>query len=87
MAAAGGALHYLQETQRGELLHLDSLHYYELDQSMLLDQSTVKNLELLESLYDGSRNGTLLQCLDETATGMGGTASQNLDAAAGNRPE
>ena len=32
VAAAGGALHYLQETQRGELLHLDSLHHYELDQ-------------------------------------------------------
>ena len=72
VAAAGGALHYLQETQRGELLHLDSLQFYELDQAMLLDQSTVKNLELLESLYDGSRNGTLLQCLDGTATGMGG---------------
>ncbi|MDE2756568.1 MAG: DNA mismatch repair protein MutS [Acidobacteriota bacterium] len=72
VAAAGGALHYLQETQRGELLHLDSLQFYELDQSMLLDQSTVRNLELLESLYDGSRNGTLLQCLDATATGMGG---------------
>ena len=76
VAAAGGALHYLQETQRGELLHLDSLHYYELDQSMLLDQSTVKNLELLESLYDGSRNGTLIQCLDETATGMGDGSSK-----------
>ncbi len=72
VAAAGGALHYLKETQRGDLLHLDRLNYYELDQSMLLDPSTVKNLELLESLFDGSRNGTLLQCLDETSTGMGG---------------
>ncbi len=72
VAAAGGALHYLKETQRGDLLHLDGLNYYELDQSMLLDQSTVKNLELLESLFDGSRNGTLLQCLDGTSTGMGG---------------
>ena len=72
ISAAGGALHYLKETQRGDLLHLDSLSYYELDQSMLLDQSTVRNLELLKSLFDGSRNGTLLQCLDTTSTGMGG---------------
>jgi len=72
VAAAGAALHYLKETQRGTLQHLDRLTYYELEHAMVLDQSTVTNLELVRSLFDRSRQGTLLHCLDETTTGMGG---------------
>ena len=71
ISAAGGALHYLKETQGGTLQHLDHLSYYEVEDSLILDQSTVKNLELVESLFDGSSENTLLKCLDETATGMG----------------
>ncbi len=71
VAAAGAILHYLKETQKAPLSHLDHLSYYELGSSMVLDSSTVRNLELVESLFDGSRAATLISCLDRTSTGMG----------------
>ena len=71
ISAAGGALHYLKETQGGALQHLDRLRYYEVENSLMLDQSTVRNLELVESLFEGSSQATLLKCLDQTSTGMG----------------
>jgi DNA mismatch repair protein MutS len=71
VAAAGAILHYLKETQRTSLSHIDHLRVYDLKESMVLDQSTVRNLELTESLFDGSRQATLISCLDKTSTGMG----------------
>ncbi len=71
IAAAGAILHYLKETQRTSLHHIDQLKYYDLAGSMVLDASTARNLELVESLFDGSRNATLINSLDRTSTGMG----------------
>lgn len=75
--AAGAILHYLKETQKNALSHIVQLKYYSLGDSLVLDQSTVRNLELLESLFDGSRQATLIHCLDCTATGMGGRLLRN----------
>jgi len=77
IAAAGAALHYLKETQKASLSHIDRLQFYDLGGAMVLDQSTVRNLELVESLFDGSRQATLIGVLDRTSTGMGARFLRN----------
>jgi DNA mismatch repair protein MutS len=73
VCAAGAILHYLRETQRAALEHLDRPTFYDRAESMLLDAVTVRNLELVEPLFAGERtDATLLNVLDQTQTGMGG---------------
>ncbi len=69
--AAGGLLHYLQETQGAALNHIDSLTWCATGRYMTLDPATVKNLELVNSM-EGGREGSLISALDLTFTGMGG---------------
>ncbi len=72
-AAAGALLHYLRETQKSALDHLNPPAFYQRSDHMVLDASTVRNLELVEPLFAGeSRESTLIHVLDATATGMGG---------------
>lgn len=71
VAAAGAILHYAKDTQKARLSHIDHLKYYDLSGALVLDSSTVRNLELVESLFDGTRHATLISCLDRTSTGMG----------------
>jgi DNA mismatch repair protein MutS len=71
VAAAGAVLHYLKDTQKSSLSHIDRIQFYEISESMALDAITLRNLELLQSLFDGSRQATLIGCLDRTSTGMG----------------
>ncbi len=71
VCAAGAILHYLRETQRAALDHLDRPAHYERSESMLLDAISVRNLELVEPLFAGDGT-TLLSVLDQTITGMGG---------------
>ncbi|MDT8424084.1 MAG: DNA mismatch repair protein MutS [Desulfuromonadales bacterium] len=70
--AAGAALHYLQETQRGMLNHLRSPSTYAPGDFMMLDDTTRRNLELTVTLHDGRKAGSLLGVLDRTVTAMGG---------------
>ena len=70
IVAAGAALHYVRETQKADASHVTGISYFEPNSYLILDSTTVRNLELVESL-DGSRSRTLLGVLDETATGMG----------------
>ncbi len=73
VAAAGAALHYLRETQKSALDHLNPPAFYERTEHMVLDSSTVRNLELVEPLFAGeSRDSCLIHVLDATKTGMGG---------------
>ena len=72
IAASGGLLHYLRETQQGTLAHLDRIAFYERQQWMVLDSVTVRNLELTEPLFAGAPEATLLAAIDGTATAMGG---------------
>ncbi len=69
--AASLALDYLKESQLGALAHLRRITLLATDSSMLLDQATRRNLELAQSIRDGSSKGTLLSLLDETRTGAG----------------
>lgn len=72
LAAARGLLSYLQETQKRSLDHLHSVNIYEAAAYMVLDQFTRRNLELVETIRDKSKKGSLLWLLDQTATAMGG---------------
>jgi DNA mismatch repair protein MutS len=73
VSAAGAILHYLRETQRAALEHLDRPAHYDRADNMALDAVTVRNLELVEPLFAGEAvDATLLSVLDETLTGMGG---------------
>ena len=78
ISAAGAILHYLRETQKSALDHLDRPAYYDRSESMILDAVTVRNLELLEPLFAGeSKESTLIYVLDQTCTGMGGRLMRN----------
>lgn len=73
VSAAGAVLHYLRDTQRSALDHLERPGFYDRSDSMILDAVTVRNLELLEPLFAGERkDSTLISVLDATCTGMGG---------------
>ena len=70
--AAGGLLHYLGETRKGTNLNLERLQTYTLDEFLILDHQTRRNLELLQTVRDGVLHGSLLWALDRTQTAMGG---------------
>ncbi len=73
VAACGAVLHYLRDTQRSALEHLDRPGFIDRTDGMILDAVTVRNLELLEPLFAGERrDSTLVYVLDQTCTGMGG---------------
>ncbi len=73
VGAAGAVLHYLRDTQKSALDHLERPSYYDRTESLVLDSVTVRNLELVEPLFAGeSRESTLLAVMDQTVTGMGG---------------
>lgn len=63
---------YLQSTQKTALTHLRAAEKYEAGSSMMLDEATLKNLEILSTLRENKREGSLLWVLDETITSMGG---------------
>jgi DNA mismatch repair protein MutS len=71
VSAAGGLLHYLQETQKAALKHINSISYYNSSEYMILDKTTQQNLELTRTLRDGSRQGSLLATIDQCCTSMG----------------
>ena len=71
VSAAGGMLAYLRETQKNRLAHLKTMARYDVTDSMLMDTATQRNLELISSLRDGGREGTLLSVMDRTYTPMG----------------
>jgi len=73
VAAAGAVLHYLRDTQRSALDHLERPTFYDRAGAMALDAVTVRNLELVEPLFVGEgKEVTLLHVIDRTETGMGG---------------
>ncbi|PIE90478.1 MAG: DNA mismatch repair protein MutS [Acidobacteria bacterium] len=70
--AAGGALHYVQSTQKGEAKHIQDLKVLQKSDHMVLDGTTLRNLEVVRSLFDGNRTESLLGQIDMTMTAMGG---------------
>ncbi len=71
IAAAGAVMRYLYETQKNTLEHMTTITPYSVGQYMILDTSTRRNLELLETLREKQKRGSLLWVLDKTKTAMG----------------
>jgi DNA mismatch repair protein MutS len=71
LAAAGALLLYLKETLKSSLGHLSRLRPYAEEKYLFLDEVTRRGLELVRTLRDGSRQGSLLSVLDRTVTTMG----------------
>lgn len=69
--ASGALMEYLIETQKSSLEHMNHLERYSVDDYMILDSSTRRNLELTETLRDKEKRGSLLWVLDKTKTAMG----------------
>ncbi len=70
--AAGAALHYAQETQKRSIEHLCKMRFYTAADFMTLDESTIRNLELLHNQHDNGSDATLASVIDRTITPMGG---------------
>jgi DNA mismatch repair protein MutS len=75
--AAGSVLLYLLETQKNALTHLTKITPYITNKFMLLDSSTRRNLELVETLREKQKRGSLLWVLDKTKTAMGARLLRN----------
>ncbi|MHC1784511.1 MAG: DNA mismatch repair protein MutS [Anaerolineaceae bacterium] len=69
--AAGAILQYLKDTQPSSLQLLKGIATYSLDEFMVLDASTRRNLELTETIRTGDKRGSLLSIIDQTITAMG----------------
>ena len=70
--AAAAALAYARETQKSDLSHIRELKVAAPRDGMLLDSTTLANLEVFRTLRDGARRGTLLSVVDQTKTAAGG---------------
>ncbi len=75
--AAGAVLHYAAENLRHNVGHIRAVQYDDCSEFLGLDPICQRNLELVESLHGGNREGTLLQILDKTATAMGSRLMRN----------
>lgn len=71
VCSSGALLSYLKETQKHALKNISKIQLEKSCDYMLLDSSVVRNLELVKSLRDGKKYGTLLWLLDKTNTAMG----------------
>lgn len=70
--ASGALLKYLDDTQKVGLSHLQKFNSYNIEEYMVLDAATRRNLELCETMREKSKRGSLLWVLDKTMTSMGG---------------
>jgi DNA mismatch repair protein MutS len=71
LVAAGALVLYLRETFKSELRHLRGVRPFRSADHLLLDEVTRRSLELVRTLRDGARDGSLLSALDRTVTTMG----------------
>lgn len=71
LIASGALLEYLFETQKGSVKHIIKIIYYSTEDFMMLDLSTRRNLEIVETMREKERRGSLLWVLDKTKTAMG----------------
>ena len=70
VAAAGGLVHYLRDSQKVDLAHVRSIAYRQRADALLIDPTTLKHLEIVEG-SEGGRSGSLLDELDRTVTTIG----------------
>jgi len=69
--AVAMVLHYAEENQKRPLSHIRPLSFYQVQDFMIVDEMTKRNLELTQSLFEHGKKGSLFWVLDETMTLMG----------------
>lgn len=70
-SSAGAILRYLESTQKRSLSFLSRPRFFSASDKLVLDQTTLRNLEVLRNVRDGGQQSTLLSVLDRTLTPMG----------------
>ncbi|MEE1009713.1 MAG: DNA mismatch repair protein MutS [Agathobacter sp.] len=71
VVSSGALLKYLYETQKNSLGNILQIHPYSIGKFMIIDSSSRRNLELVETLREKQKRGSLLWVLDKTKTAMG----------------
>lgn len=71
ISSCGSLLLYILETEMQDLTNIKQLEIRNNKDYMILDKSTVRNLELLETIYEGKAKGSLIGVLNKTKTSMG----------------
>ncbi|MDJ0783407.1 MAG: DNA mismatch repair protein MutS [Desulfosarcinaceae bacterium] len=72
VAAAGALLSYVRDTQKRTSQHISKIETYHLEDYLMVDDLSCRNLELFANTRTGGRQGTLIAVLDKTVTAMGG---------------
>ena len=78
ICATGALIEYLKETQKHALVNIDNVKYVSLSNSMQLDMTAIRNLEIIRNLGENKKYGSLLWVLDKTSTNMGARLLNNL---------
>ena len=78
VCAAGALVEYLRETQKHSLRNIDGIRLVSSGEMMMLDPAAISDLELVRTLSDGKRRGSLLWLLDKTQTSMGARRMHKL---------
>lgn len=71
ISTSGALIQYLQETQFNSLSHIKKVRKVNLQNYMILDSTTLRNLEIIRNLRDNTNKGTLFETLNKTCTSMG----------------
>ena len=77
VCSSGALISYLKQTQMHALINFNYLVKVDKKDNMMLDQNTIRNLELIKTLRDGKKYGTLSWVLDKTKTSMGARKLQS----------
>lgn len=75
--SCGALIKYLNFTQMSDLSNINTINHYSNEDFMILDKSTIKNLELVSNVKDNSKANTLLETIDKTKTPMGARLLKN----------
>ena len=78
ISACGALIEYLKETQKHALKIIDSVKFINENRTLMLDGGAIRNLELIKTIGDGKRKGSLLWLLDQTKTAMGARLMNRL---------
>ena len=71
VAPAGFLLDYLQKTTTSSAPHITEINVYRDSQFVIMDDSSRRNLEIVQNLRDGTSQFSLLECVSHTQTAMG----------------
>lgn len=76
--ASGSLIRYIFETQKNFLGNILNIEIYSIGSNMIIDSFTARNLELVETMREAKKNGSLFWILDRTKTAMGARFMRNV---------